>query len=236
MNDLLMRGSFKMGFFFRFLPAKAGQKRREKRSGLFIPLFLSLLFFFFKAPHPLWADSSNGANPGGTPFMPMMGAFGGGSNQPFKPIRSGILRYPEQGHQVTIDPEQCRGFRYNSNPPTSGLMTETYIPRNDLEYASLSPCTIVNVIHRGNIIIFYDPSRTSSPTIGTLHGIASNDASSEGFLQQQKIGYAVILVKSRFKDPIVRLAWRRILPLSILDRIKMNLFLSRYRGQIARNK
>ena len=168
--------------------------------------------------------------------MPMMGSFGGGSNQPFKPIRSGILRYPEQGHQMTPDPDQCRAFHYNSNPPSSGLMTHTYISRNDLEYAQLSPCTIVNVIHRGNVIIFYDPTRMTPASLATLHGIASSDASSDGFSQQQKIGYAVIVVKSRFRDPIVLLAWRRILPLSTLDRIKMNLFLSRYRGQIARNK
>jgi hypothetical protein len=168
--------------------------------------------------------------------MPMMGNFGGGSNQPFTPIRSGILRYPEQGHSVTRDAELCQGFHYNSNPPTSGLMTDTFIPKNGLEDSAISPCTLVNVIHRGNIIIFYDPSRVPASTVGTLQGIASSDASAEGFLQQQKIGYAVILVKARFNDPIVLLAWRRILPLSTLDRMKMNLFLSRYRGQIARNK
>ena len=168
--------------------------------------------------------------------MPMMGNFGGGTSQPFRPIRSGILRYPEQGHGLTRDAEQCQGFHYSSNPPTSGLMTDTFIPKNGLEDSVLSPCTIVNVIHRGNILIFYDPSRVPAPTIVSLQRIASSDSSSEGFLQQQKIGYAVILVKARFNDPIVLLAWRRILPLSTLDRMKMNLFLSRYRGQIARNK
>ncbi len=231
-----MGSSLWEGFFVPSFPAPAGKERRTKRSETSILLFLALLFFFFKGPAALWADSGSGMNPGGTPFMPMMGSFGGGSNQPFQPIRSGILRYPEQGHGVTRDPEACQGFHYNSNPPTSGLMTDTYVPRNDLDDSALSPCTIVNVIHRGNIILFYDPSRVPATTVAALHGIASSDASKEGFLQQQKIGYAVVLVKARFNDPIVLLAWRRILPLPTLDRMKMNLFLSRYRGQIARNK
>ncbi len=115
-------------------------------------------------------------------------------------------------------------------------MTETYIAKNDLPESGLSPCTIVNVIRRGNIIFFYDPSRLTPSGVATLHQIASDDASSEGFLQQQKLGYGVLLVKARYSDPLVLLAWRRILPLKFIDRIKINLFLSRYRGQIARKR
>ena len=115
-------------------------------------------------------------------------------------------------------------------------MTDTFIAKNDLPESGLSPCTIVNVIHRGNIIFFYDPSRLTAGGVRTLHQIASDDSSPEGFLQQQKLGYGVLLVTAKFSDPLVLLAWRRLLPLAFIDRIKMNLFLSRYRGQIARKQ
>lgn len=211
--------------------------RFERRMRVSFLLFLPFLFLFFKAPAVTLADSSNGITPGSNPLMPgMMGAFGGGSNQPFKPIQSGILRYPGQGHEMTTDPEKCTQFHYNSNPPTSGLMTDSFLTKNDLNDLGLSPCTIVNVLHRGNIIIFYDPNKISKQSLKTLHGIASSDSSPDGFIQQQKIGYAVTLVKSHFRDPIVLLAWRRILPLSYLDHMKMNMFLGRYRGQIVRRQ
>ena len=235
-RDLLISHSFWLKCV-HLTTSRKGCSRGEGRGPSFLFLFLPLLFLFFNSPAPLLADSSNGVNPGGTPFMPgMFGAFGGGSNHPFTPMKSGILKYPDQGHQMTTDSGKCAGFRYNSNPPTSGLMTDSYLRKNDLEDATLSPCTIVNVLHRGNIILFYDPSKISPTAFQTIHGIASEDTSPEGFVQQQKIGYAVTLVKSHFKDPIVLLAWRRLLPMAFLDQMKMNMFLSRYRGQIARRQ
>ena len=192
--------------------------------------------FFFKG-FPAYADSNNGLNQGnGTPFMPMMGSFGGGSARPFSPIRSGILRYPTQGHETTVNESKCSDFHYNSNPPSSGLMTEKYLPENDLVATSVSSCVITNVIHKGNIIIFYDPSRLKPETVSNLQGIGSADKPADGFVQQQKLGYAVILMRGQYKDPIVLLAWRRILPLPFMDQIKINMFMSKYRGQIARNK
>lgn len=242
-----MRDSLAGFFFFGRLSGRpegeaAGRFPKKKtvffRSGFLLLAFLGL---FFKGAGPALADSSgqgtpNSPNTPTTPFMPMMGMFGGGSNQPFSPIRSGILRYPSQGHKTSSDPASCESFHYNSRPPSSGPMTDTYIPKNDLPESVISPCTIVNVIRRGNVIFFYDPSRLTPEGVQTLHQIVSDDSSPEGFLQQQKLGYGVLLVKAKYTDPLVLLAWRRILPLKFIDRIKINLFLSRYRGQIARKR
>lgn len=221
------------GPYFRELSRKGGQ---GKTAILPILILVSLALIFFKDPESAFADSSNGLNPGNqTPFMPMMGNFGG-SKKAFSPIRSGILRYPGQGHQVAANESDCTRFHYNSNPPSSGLLIDRYISGNDRTLSALSPCVIVNVIHRGNIVLFYDPSRLSPQTVSEIREIGSSDQPPDGFNQQQRLGYAVILVKARFKDPIVLLAWRRILPLKFLDRMKTNTFLSRYRGQIARKR
>jgi len=234
-----MRVSLVGSFSFRNFSAVArrlvaGNIPKERDVHYRIALLLvPFLCLFFKGAVPAFADNSGQTTPN-TPFMPMMGAFGGGNNQPFSPIRSGILRYPSQGHALKGDSSFCASFRYNSRPPSSGPMTDTYIAKNDLPEAGISPCTLVNVIHRGNIVLFYDPARLTPDGVRTLHQIASVDASPEGFLQQQKLGYGVLLVTAKYHDPLVLLAWRRILPLSFIDRIKVNLFLSRYRGQIAR--
>lgn len=234
-----MRVSLVGSFSFRNFSAVARRlvagnipKERDVRYRIAL-LLVPFLCLFFKGAVPALADNSGQTTPT-TPFMPMMGAFGGGSNQPFSPIRSGILRYPSQGHALKGDSSFCASFHYNSRPPSSGPMTDTYIAKNDLPEAGISPCTLVNVIHRGNIVLFYDPARLTPDGVRTLHQIASDDASPEGFLQQQKLGYGVLLVTAKYHDPLVLLAWRRILPLSFIDRIKVNLFLSRYRGQIAR--
>lgn len=199
-------------------------------------LLLPVALFFFKTLPMARADSTNGLNQGnGTPFMPMMGAFGGaGSDRPFSPIRSGIVRFPSQGHEVTTNPDHCKTFHYNSNPPSSGLMMNGFLPKNDLPVEAVSPCILSNVIRKGNIVIYYDPARVSAQAISGLHGISGSDLPAESFLSQQKLGYGVLLVKARFKDPILLVAWRRMLPLSFLDRIKTNMFLAKYRGRIER--
>jgi len=236
-GNRLMEVSFVKGFspwFLAGFPQK-GKRAKWNRQNTF--LLVTVLLAFFKGPAYALADSGNGLNQGnGTPFMPMMGTFGGASNKPFSPIHSGVLRYPTQGHQVAGSPSDCSRFHYSSNPPSSGLMVEAFITKNDMDENAVSPCVITNVIHRGNIILFYDPSRLTPQTVENIHGMASSDQPSEGFLQQQKLGYAFVLMKGHYKDPIVLLAWRRILPLSFLDQMKINMFVSRYRGQIARNK
>jgi hypothetical protein len=113
-------------------------------------------------------------------------------------------------------------------------MMEKFLPRNDLDAHSVDSCIITNVIRKGNIIVFYDPERLKPQTLENLHGIGSSDTPFEGFVQQQKLGYAVILMKGTFRDPIVLLAWRRILPLPFMDQIKINMFMSKYRGQTVR--
>ena len=166
------------------------------------------------------ADSSNGQpGPGGnggtgsfSPMPPMFGStFGGGDqSKPFTPIRSGIERFPSLGYKEASSPADCGRFRYNSAPPTSGLYLRQYIDRNDTS-GEISPCVVVHLLYKGNIVVFYDPKRMDKDSIESLKALETNLKTPQALESQERFGYAVILVQSQSnKTPVVFSAFRRV--------------------------
>jgi|UniRef100_A0A7C3LTY5 hypothetical protein len=219
-------------------------------------LFLSVLIIILITsvclssclPGMALADSSNGQpGPGGNGQnggtgtfspMPMFGStFGGGDpSKPFNPIKSGIERFPSLGYSEASRPSDCMRYRYNSAPPTSGLYTRMYFDKNDLS-GSVSPCEIVHVLYKGNILVFYDPARMDKESIASLKALETHLQSSQALISQQRFGYAVILVRSNaFKTPVVFAAWRRLLPMQTWDSIIVNRFMTSYLGNPRKGK
>jgi hypothetical protein len=189
------------------------------------------------------ADSSNGQpGPGGnggnggtgsfSPMPPMFGStFGGGDqSKPFKPIKSGIERFPSLGYQEASAPSDCARFRYNSAPPTSGLYLRQYLDHNDIS-GDVQPCVIVHVLYKGNIVIYYDPARLDKDSLESLKSLETNLKTPQALVSQERFGYAVILVQSHsYQAPVVFSAWCRLLPISKWDTIVVNRFMSTYLG------
>lgn len=174
---------------------------------------------------------SNGT-PTPTPLMPGFGStFGGGDpSKPFKPIRSGLQRLASAGYSAAQSKQDCRRFPYKSNPPTSGLYTPDYFLQNDL-VAPVSSCTLVHVFHKGNIAIFYDPSRLDQDTLSSIRGLGTQLANGQAFQSQEQFGYAVVLIRSKqYQSPILFATWLRLLPMKSWDSLLVNRFVSSYLG------
>jgi hypothetical protein len=204
---------------------------------MFLTVSICLSFGLTK---PVMADSSNGQpGPGGnggtgsfSPMPPMFGStFGGGDqSKPFTPIRSGIERFPSLGYKEASSPEDCLRFRYNSAPPTSGLYLRQYVDRNDVS-GEVSPCALVHLLYKGNIVVFYDPTRLDKDSLESLKSLETNLKTPKALESQERFGYAVILVQSHaYKTPVVFSAWCRLLPIQHWDTIVINRFMSSYLG------
>ncbi len=188
---------------------------------------LSVLLSALTLPGRGIADSQSGF--GASP-LPMFGSTFGGSNQPFNPIRSGIQRFASLGYRQADSEADCKVFAYNSDPPTSGLFRPNLIPRNDIE-GPISPCTIVNVLHKGNILILYDPKRLDADTLSEVRRLGTQIGNQSAFTSQEQFGYAVILIRTQtMKTPILFTAWRRMLPIKKWDSLKVNHFVSSFLG------
>lgn len=209
---------------FRNIPARANIL-------IFCIVCLSVILSALSMPAQSAADSQSdfGLAPGGAP-MPMFGSTFGGSNQPFKPIRSGIQRLRDLGYRQAGKESDCRVFAYNSNPPTSGLYLPNLISKNDID-GPISPCTIVNVLYKGNVVLFYDPKQVDADTLSEIKGLGTQISNQSAFTSQEQFGYAVILVRSQsIKTPMLFAAWRRLLPLKQWDTLLVNRFVSSYLG------
>lgn len=188
---------------------------------------LSIPFSVLGLPGRSIADSQSGF--GASP-MPMFGSTFGGSNQPFNPIRSGIQRFPSLGYRQADSEEDCKVFAYNSDPPTSGLFLPNFVPRNDIE-GPISPCTIVNVLYKGNVLILYDPKRLDANSLSEVRSLGTQIGNQTAFISQEQFGYAVILIRTQtIKTPILFSAWRRMLPMKKWDSLLVNRFMSAYLG------
>ena len=216
---------------------------RTLKAILIIILFFCVCLSNLFHPVKTSADSLNGQSGSGggggnygspmpNTLMPGFGStFGGGDpSKPFKPIRSGIQRLASAGYSQARSKLDCRQFRYNSDPPTSGLYTPDYFSENDLEMP-VSSCTLIHVFHKGNIAIFYDPSRLDKDTLSSIRGLGTQLGNSQGFQSQEQFGYAVILIRSkRYQSPILFATWRRMLPMESWDSLLVNRFMSSYLG------
>ena len=177
-----------------------------------------------------WGDSSN-TNP--TPFPPLFGtAFGGPSSQADQTTQKDpLLKYPSQGHVFVSDPSQCQSFAYSSDPPNSGAMTHEWIPQPQTDLKTISNCTIVHVLSKGNILLFVNPKKLDPETLKAIDRLKGPPKPPAAFLSQEQIGYAVLVITTeKYKDPILLAAWRRLLPLTMWDQIIVNGFISNHLG------
>ncbi len=177
-----------------------------------------------------WADNGNNSP---TPFPPLFGtSFGGPNGQGDQAIQKNpVLKYPSQGHVYVSDPSQCQSFAYSSDPPTSGAMTHDWMSRPDLPIEKVPGCTMVHVLSKGNVILFIDPKRLSKETLQSIEILKGPEKSPDAFMAQERIGYSVLVIRtSKYKDPILLAAWRRLLPLGQWDQIIINAFISGHLG------
>ena len=193
---------------------------------LFLVLAILATFFIYIGHQKKGAPSlMDGTNTPPATSVPAPGS----ASPPIAQVSDGDLPgtfYPSQGHDHW-DFTRLQGFKYNSNPPTSGPHMEqfidTYFPTSPL------PAYIqVHLLEHGNILIQYNC--TCPDTVSKLQSIArSFDTYSPSIGLEE--GKGVVVAKNPTIPSLITLtAWTRLLTLNKADSDKIRKFITKWLG------
>jgi hypothetical protein len=131
----------------------------------------------------------------------------------------GIQLFPEEGRSFIAEGQQPL---YATNPPTSGPMVPN-APAPGFYTTVQNPARLVNALYRSNVVIYYDPARTSQADRDRLQAIAqANPGAYSG---------VVVTPRTDLTHPVVLTAWRNMQRLGGVDEGAIQNFLTRFLGK-----
>ncbi|MHB1286058.1 MAG: DUF3105 domain-containing protein [Leptospirales bacterium] len=134
--------------------------------------------------------------------------------------------YPSQGHDHW-DATHLQGFKYNSNPPTSGPHMEQFID----SYFPTSPLPAyiqVHLLEHGNILIQYNC--TCPKTLTALQKIAGSFDTYSPSLGLEEGKGVIVAPNPGIPKKIVLSAWTRLLPMDTADDAAIRKFITVWLG------
>ncbi len=193
---------------------------------LFLVLAILATFFIYIGHQKKGAPSlMDGTNTPPATSVPAPGS----ASPPIAQVSDGDLPgtfYPSQGHDHW-DFTRLQGFKYNSNPPTSGPHMEqfidTYFPTSPL------PAYIqVHLLEHGNILIQYNC--TCPKTLASLQKIAGSFDTYSPSLGLEEGKGVIVAPNPGISQKIVLSAWTRLLPMETLDDAAIRKFITVWLG------
>ncbi|MHB8543076.1 MAG: DUF3105 domain-containing protein [Leptospirales bacterium] len=134
--------------------------------------------------------------------------------------------YPSQGHDHW-DLTRLQGFKYNSNPPTSGPHMEQFID-SYFPSSPLPPYIQVHLLEHGNVLIQYNC--TCPGIVQSLHKIAESFDTYAPSLGLEEGKGVIVAPNPTLPKKIVLSAWTRLLSMDQVDDPTIKKFITVWLG------
>ncbi len=196
---------------------------------LILVLFILATFFVYvghqktaptSVPEPAATPQTGPATPVSTssPLSPTAG-------QTADADHPGVF-YPSQGHDHW-DLTRLQGFRYNSNPPTSGPHMEQFID-SYFPPSALPAYIQVHLLEHGNVLIQYNCA--CPETVSSLKKIAGSFDTYDPSLGLEEGKGVIVAPNPGLPNKIVLSAWTRLLPMDAVDETAIKKFITVWLG------
>ncbi|MBI3358512.1 MAG: DUF3105 domain-containing protein [Nitrospirae bacterium] len=132
----------------------------------------------------------------------------------------GIEFFAEEGR--THVPKETR-VTYKTDPPTSGLHHDKWLPPSVYEEDKTEPELLVHNLEHGNVVIYFDPARVGELDSAALTALPKKHAG--------QWNGVVVVFKKGLEQPVILTAWRTRLLLKAYDADKIAAFLDAFLGR-----